>query len=102
MITWEPSTPTMSAPARSAIERTTSVPAALSPVAMTAHEGRSFQPGAPDGSERASSAKGRWVAVVGSAVEEQHRRPVRWTGFDVADLEHTGIDLLDGPKRGAG
>ena len=52
------------APARSASERITSAPAALSPVATTAQEGRSFQAGAPDGSENASSATGRWVAAI--------------------------------------
>ena len=36
MITWEPSASVISAPARSAMERTTSEPAALSPVATTA------------------------------------------------------------------
>ena len=46
MITWEPSTSVILAPARSAIERTTSVPAALSPVATTAQDGRSSRPAA--------------------------------------------------------
>ena len=46
MITWEPSISVIVAPARSAIERTTSVPAALSAVATTAHDGRCFHAGA--------------------------------------------------------
>ncbi len=54
MITCEPSTSVIVAPARSAIERTTSVPAALSPVATTAQDGRSFHAGGPFGSENAS------------------------------------------------
>ncbi len=47
MITCEPSSSVIVAPARSAIERTTSVPAALSAVATTAHDGRCFHAGAP-------------------------------------------------------
>ena len=58
MITWEPSTSVIVAPARSAIERITSVPAALSPVATTAQEGRSFQAGAPPCSENARLGDG--------------------------------------------
>jgi hypothetical protein len=57
MITWDPSTSVIVAPARSAIERITSVPAALSPVATTAQEGRSFQAGAPPGSENPDSVE---------------------------------------------
>src|SRR5919197_5877979 len=63
MNTCEPSTSVMVAPARSACERITSVPAALSPVATTAQEGRDLQAGGPDGSVKASSATGRWVAA---------------------------------------
>jgi NADPH:quinone reductase-like Zn-dependent oxidoreductase len=62
MITWEPSTSVIVAPARSAMERTTSAPAALPPLATTAHDGRFFQAGSPFGSENATSATGRWVA----------------------------------------
>ena len=58
MITCEPSTSVIVAPARSAIERITSVPAALSPVATTAHDGRSFHAGGPDGSENAELGDG--------------------------------------------
>jgi len=50
------------APARSAIERTRSVPAALSFVATTAQLGSVFHAGRPFGSEKANSAIGRWVA----------------------------------------
>lgn len=51
MITCEPSASVIVAPARSAMERITSVPAALSPVATTAQAGKAFQAGGPDGSE---------------------------------------------------
>ena len=67
MITCEPSTSVIVAPARSAIERTTSAPAALSPVATTAHDGRCFHAGGPVGSENATSATGRWVAAISAA-----------------------------------
>src|SRR5206468_2863837 len=63
MITCEPSASVMVAPARSAMERITSVPAALSPVATTAQAGEDFQAGGPDGCENANSATGRWVAA---------------------------------------
>src|SRR5438046_10337922 len=56
MITWEPSTSVIVAPARLAMERMTSLPAALSPVATTAQEGKAFQAGTPDGSEKAITA----------------------------------------------
>jgi hypothetical protein len=62
MITCDPSTSVIVAPARWAIERTTSVPAALSLVATTAQLGSPFQAGRPFASENASSAMGRWVA----------------------------------------
>src|SRR5258708_34609141 len=64
MITWEPSTSVIVAPARLAMERMTSLPAALSPLATTVQEGKVFQAGTPDGSENASSATGRWVAAI--------------------------------------
>ena len=67
MITCEPSTSVIFAPARSAIERTTSVPAALSPVATTAHDGRCFHAGGPFGSQKAESATGRCVAAISAA-----------------------------------
>ena len=67
MITCEPSSSVIFAPARSAIERTTSVPAALSPVATTAQDGRCFQAGGPFGSENADSATGRCVAAISAA-----------------------------------
>src|SRR5262249_9349037 len=67
MITCEPSTSVTAPPARSAIERVTSAPAALSPVATTAHDGRSFHAGGPDVSENASSETGRWVAAINAA-----------------------------------
>jgi hypothetical protein len=51
MATCEASTSVILAPARSAMERTTSAPAALSPVATTAQAGKFFQAGSPFGSE---------------------------------------------------
>ena len=42
MITWEPSTSVIVAPARLAMARMTSLPAALSPVATTAQEGKAL------------------------------------------------------------
>jgi len=68
MITWEPSTSVMAAPARSACERMTSVPAALSPVATTVHDGRCFQAGCPEASENAASAL-RQTCVLLSSVD---------------------------------
>jgi hypothetical protein len=59
MITCEPSTSVKVAPARWAWARTTSVPAALSPVATTAQDGSFFHAGAPDLSEKPSSDTGR-------------------------------------------
>ena len=49
MITWEPSTSVIVAPARLAMARMTSLPAALSPVATTAQAGKALQAGTPDG-----------------------------------------------------
>jgi hypothetical protein len=67
MITCELSTSVMVAPARCASERMTSVPAALSPVATTAHEGNLLQAGDHAGSEKANSAMGRWMAAITAA-----------------------------------
>ena len=58
----------MSAPARWAIDRTTSAPAALSPVATTAQDGNLLQAGAPDESLNAAAATGRWVAAISAVV----------------------------------
>src|SRR5258707_3932983 len=68
MITCEPSTSTMSAPARWAMDRTMSAPAALSPVATTAQDGSFFQAGGPQTSVNAAAATGRWVAAISAAV----------------------------------
>src|SRR5229473_3554384 len=67
MITWEPSTSVILAPACRAMARMTSLPAALSPVATTAQAGKLFQAGTPEGSENAPSATGRWVAAMRAA-----------------------------------
>src|SRR3712207_4811112 len=64
MITWEPSASVIVAPARSAIERTASVPTTLSPVGTTAQDGRFFQAGTPVGSENGNPERGRWVAAI--------------------------------------
>jgi hypothetical protein len=58
------------------MERMTSLPAALSPVATTARTGNVFHAGAPDGSENASSATGRWVAAI-SAASRSERSPAK-------------------------
>jgi len=49
----------MSAPARRAIDRMTSAPAALSPAATTAQDGSFRQAGGPDASLNAAAATGR-------------------------------------------
>src|SRR5207237_877576 len=86
MITCDPSTSVMVAPARSAIERTTSVPAALSAVATTAQLGNVFQAGRPLGSENASSATGRCVApTIAASTPGQD-----WTGNLVDDARDVG------------
>jgi hypothetical protein len=64
MITCDPAASVAIAPARRAIRWTTSLPAALSPVATTAQDGRVFQAGAPDGSANPSAERGRWVAAM--------------------------------------
>jgi hypothetical protein len=58
-----------------AMERTTSVPAALSAVATTAHDGNDFQAGSADGSLNAAAATGRWVAASTAACSGGGRRP---------------------------
>jgi hypothetical protein len=68
MITCEPSTSTMSAPARWACDRTTSAPAALSPLATTAQDASLRQAGGPDTSLNAAAAMGRWVAPISAMV----------------------------------
>src|SRR5262249_10889895 len=70
--TCDESTSVIVAPARSAIDRVTSVPAALSAVPTTAHDGSFFQAAGPFGSENASSAMGRWLAAI-SAVASAGR-----------------------------
>ena len=76
MITCEPSTSMMSAPARWASARTRSAPAALSPVATTAQDGSFFQAGGPDASLNAAAAIGRWVAAI-SAICWSGRSPAK-------------------------
>jgi len=64
MMTFEPSVSMVVAPACSAVERITSVPAALSRDATTAQDGEDFHAGGPDDSVNADSAIGRWVAAM--------------------------------------
>ena len=64
MITWEPSSSLIVAPARSGIERTTPALAALSPDATTVHEGRSLPCGVGLPARRAVK---RWQATPRSA-----------------------------------
>src|SRR5438445_1542868 len=64
MITCEPLISTVLAPALLAIERITSAPAALSPAATTAHDGKVFQAGGPEASLNAPAATGRCVAAM--------------------------------------
>jgi hypothetical protein len=59
MITWEPSISVIVAPARWAIDLTTSAPAALSPVPTAAQVGRSFHATCMVSSTSAAAAIGR-------------------------------------------
>src|SRR2546430_3066448 len=79
MITWEPSTSVIFAPARLAIERMTSLPAALSPVATTAQEGKFFQAGTPDGSrseEHTSELQSQSNLVCRLLLEKKKNMPI--------------------------
>jgi hypothetical protein len=96
MITCEPSTSTMSAPARRAIERTRSAPAALSPVATTAQDGNLLQAGAPEASLNAAAATGRWVVAI-SAVCCSGRSAAK-TSRSSAGLIVASLDDLAGPE----
>ena len=83
MITCDPSTSAIWALARWAMERTTSAPATLSPVATTAQEGRFFHAAGPFFSPKAAAATGRWAAhkmaasffreIAGEGVVERRR-----------------------------
>jgi hypothetical protein len=78
MMTCEPSISVIFAPARTAIERVMSAPAALSRVATTAHEGLSFHAGGPDCSVKASSATGRCVAAITTVTSAGTSIPGAW------------------------
>ena len=39
------------------------------------------------------------VNVVRPAVEQDHRRAVRRSGFDITHIEHTGVDLPERTER---
>ena len=60
MMTCEPSISVILAPARCAIDRTMSLPAALSAVPTAGQDGRSFQAGCLVSSANALAAMGRW------------------------------------------
>src|SRR4029077_9876856 len=87
MITCEPSTLVIWALARWAMERTTSAPAALSPVATTAREGSFFHAGGPVGSSKAPAATGRWAAHSTAALFPEGRWRRRH-GDDAGDVSH--------------
>src|SRR5215468_1376686 len=65
--TWDASTWVISAAARLAMDSTTSVPAALSLVATTAHDGSFFQAGAPVFSPNAATETGRCDRAITAA-----------------------------------
>src|SRR4029453_18870991 len=76
MITCEPSSSVIVAPARSAIERVRSAPAALSPLETTARAGRVFQAGARRGTLRAPECRPAAVrrrVLVGDKRGAEHR-----------------------------
>ena len=91
MITCEPSISVIVAPARFAMERTTSVPAARSPVATTAQEGRLFQAGWPDGSEKPELGDGRWMAPI-SAASRSERSPAKASWTFAGSIENSVAD----------
>ena len=64
MITCDPWTSVVVAPARRAMRRTTSLPAASSPVGTTAQDGRLFHAGTPVGSLEARAETGRCVTAI--------------------------------------
>jgi hypothetical protein len=79
MITCDPSTSAISAPARLAMESTTSAPAALSPVATTAQLGRFFHAAGPFFSPKAAAATGRCAAAMTAAsFSERSPAKARW------------------------
>src|SRR4029453_19278908 len=85
MITCEPSSSVMSAPARSAIERVTSAPAAVSPVATTAHEGFDFQAGGAELSAKPAPPARRWARAHARARRRRQagrKRVVELRGVD--------------------
>src|ERR1700761_3645291 len=96
MITCEDSTSTMSAPARRAIERTRSAPAALSPVATTAQDGSFLQAGGPEASLNAAAATGRWVAAI-SAVVSGGRSAAKASGSSAGLIPNSTAVSPSGP-----
>ena len=88
MITCDPSTSVISALARWAIDRTTSAPAALSPVATTAQAGRFFQAGGPFFSPKAAAATGRCSAAI-TAASFSERSPAKALWNDAGSMENS-------------
>ena len=83
----------IAAPARLAIDRMTSAPAAVSPVATTVQAGRVFQAGTADGSEHANSATGRLGGL-------HHRGLLWWQVGRQGVMETVRLDgELDGGLR---
>ena len=77
-------------PARSAIERTTSVPAALSAVATTAHDERCFHAGGPFGSEKANSVK---IKLSSNLLELTAQSPDFGEAHESMAIGYSGPDL---------
>src|SRR3954451_4956644 len=65
--TCEPSISVMIMPARCAMDLTTPLPAALSPVATAAQHGSDLHAGGPFGSVKPKDETGRWVAAIRAA-----------------------------------
>jgi len=65
------------------MERTTSLPTALSPVGTAAQDGTRFQGGSPEDSVKAGREMGRWV----TAGLVPQRRPAKDQGRDGAAVE---------------
>src|SRR3954447_11295121 len=93
--TWEPSCSVIVAPARIAIERTTSAPAALSPVDTTAQDGRVFHAGGPFFSEKPSDEAGRWVAAMTAACSGD--RSAAKTSWNLSGLMKNSVSVPPDP-----
>jgi hypothetical protein len=92
MMTCEPSISVILAPARWAMDRTTSAPAALSAAPTAARDGWSFQAGCPVSSTNALAAMGRWERPRTS--DSSCGRSAACVGECAVD-EHDGGTLLE-------